>query len=74
MPPAPSPHTITATIDRLDGKLAVLDAEGVSLEVPLQWLPHGVREGDGITVTFARGDSQPLADSVRDRLAKLTKR
>jgi ribosomal protein L16 Arg81 hydroxylase len=65
-------HAVSATVDRIEGAIAVLDAAGVVLQVPIGWLHHGVREGDGVTVSFARGDARPLGDSVRDRLAKLT--
>ena len=65
-------HAVHATVDRVEGATAVLDAGGVVLQVPIGWLHRGVREGDGVTVSFERGDAGPLADSVRDRLAKLT--
>ncbi len=65
---------ITASVDRIEGAFAVLDAAGVPVQIPRAWLPAGVGEGSGVTITLAPGDASALEDSVRARLAQLTKR
>jgi hypothetical protein len=68
-----------ATIDRIEGTLAVLIAEedeSVRFTLPLSLLPAGCREGDILTIGIDR-DSQATADvkeRVSDRIEKLIHR
>jgi hypothetical protein len=60
-----------AVIDRVEGKIAVLllGDEGTKLNIPLSQLPEGCREGDILTISFAR---DPEATSqARERVSGL---
>jgi hypothetical protein len=65
-----------ATIDRIEGTLAVLvlrDDESVRVTLPVSLLPGGCREGDILTIGIER-DSQATAEvkeRVSDRIEKL---
>jgi hypothetical protein len=67
-------HTVNATVDRIEGSLAVLDADGFALQLPRAWLPAETREGSGVQITIATRDASDLDDSVRNRLAQLTRK
>ncbi len=42
-----------AVIDRIEGKIAVLELEGkIIIEIPKKFLPKGVKDGDVLKVTF----------------------
>jgi hypothetical protein len=43
----------TATLDRIEGEVALLEADGRPWALPAAWLPEGVREGDRVVVTLA---------------------
>lgn len=49
----------TYVVDRIaDGAWAVLeDASGATRDVPLDWLPAGIEEGDVVRVTVKRADA-----------------
>jgi hypothetical protein len=65
---------VNATLDRIEGKTAVLDADGFPLAVPRAWLPDDAREGDGFQVMIVPHEMRALGDSVRKRLDALTKK
>jgi hypothetical protein len=68
-----------ATIDRIEGTLAVLislDDESVRVTMPLSLLPPGCREGDILMIGIER-DTQAATDAkerVSDRIEKLKHR
>jgi hypothetical protein len=66
--------TVNATIDRIEGETAVLDAAGFALSLRRAWLPAGAREGDGVEITIAARDARGLDASVRKRLDALTRK
>lgn len=42
-----------AIIDRIEGKIAVLEIEGeLFIEIPKKFLPKGVKDGDVLKITF----------------------
>jgi hypothetical protein len=68
-----------ATIDRIEGTLAVLislDDESVRVTLPLSFLPSGCREGDIITIGIERDIQATTAakERVSDRIEKLKHR
>jgi hypothetical protein len=65
---------VNATLDRIEGNTAVLDADGFALTVPRDWLPAGANEGDGFQITIVPHEMHALGDSVRKRLDALTKK
>lgn len=72
--PSNSAIRIDATVDRIEGAFAVLDATGLSVQIPRKWLPAGVSEGQGVTIAISCRDASALEASVRARLARLTRR
>jgi hypothetical protein len=58
-------RTGTYAVDRLDGRLATLvSGDGAVADVPLRWLPPGLREGSIIRVTLSgRGPDWATAHS-----------
>jgi len=68
-----------ATIDRIEGDLAVLisrEDESVRINLPVSLLPPGCREGDIITIGIER-DTEATTDAkkrVSDRIDKLKDR
>jgi len=68
-----------ATIDRIEGTLAVLisqDDESVRVSIPVSLLPPGCREGDIVLITIERDKEATIAakDRVSDRIEKLRHR
>ena len=68
-----------ATIDRIEGTLAVLislEDESVRVNLPVSLLPPGCREGDIITVRIERDTQATTAakERVADRIEKLKRR
>ena len=68
-----------ATIDRIEGTLAVLisqDDESVRVNLPVSLLPPGCREGEIITISIERDTQATTAakDRVSDRIDKLKDR
>lgn len=56
------------SLDRFEGKLAVLATEdGVTIDVPREWLPADARPGEVFTIAFARDDdaTRQLAEETR---------
>lgn len=50
-------------VDRIEGKMAVLEAEGgFQIEIPVKFLPAGVKDGTVLTVTFK---PDPLSEKER---------
>lgn len=65
-----------ATIDRIEGTLAVLisrEDESVRVNLPVSLLPPGYREGDIITIRIERDSEATTAvkERVSDRIEKL---
>lgn len=63
-------------IDRIEGDLAVLalyEDDGVKFNLPLHYLPEGVREGDHLQMGFAQDDESREAErtKVEDLLKQL---
>jgi Protein of unknown function (DUF3006) len=61
-----------ATIDRIEGSLAVLvsrDDEAVRVTLPVSVLPAGSREGDILSVTLERDEK--ATDEARSETASL---
>ena len=66
-----------ATIDRIEGKMAVLIAgeENVRFNLPLVLLPQGCKEGDVLNISFERDleateQARERVSSVMERLKK----
>ncbi len=70
----PHVRTVSATIDRIEGESATLDADGHAIKVRREWLGADAREGDAVNVTFAMASNSSLASSVQSRLDALTGR
>jgi len=65
-------------VDRIEGDLAVLvlyEDDHVKFNLPLHYLPEGVREGDHLQVSFAEDESSRQSEKNRiDDLLKELKR
>ncbi len=66
-----------ATIDRIEGKIAVLllGDESIKLNIPLSLLPDGCREGDILNLSFARdpeatSQAKERVSGLMDKLKK----
>ncbi|HET9451623.1 MAG TPA: DUF3006 domain-containing protein [Aggregicoccus sp.] len=71
--PAPRPH---ASIDRLEGEVAVLLVDGEERQVPRAQLPEGAREGDVLDLASLQVDSEAtevLREEVRAARARAGK-
>ena len=68
-----------ATIDRIEGALAVLiseEDESVRVTMPVSLLPPGCREGDILTIGIERDNqaTKEVKERVSDRIEKLKQR
>jgi hypothetical protein len=66
-------------IDRIEGDLAVLvlyDDDGVKFDLPLRYLPDGVREGDHLLMNFREDEASRASEQKRvdDLLKELKSR
>jgi hypothetical protein len=64
-----------ATIDRIEGSIAVLvscENESVHFTLPVSLLPTGSREGDIVTVTIGRDDAATV--EAKERVSSLVER
>jgi DUF3006 family protein len=66
-------------IDRIEGDLAVLvlyDDDGVKFDLPLRYLPDGVREGDHLLMNFRENEASRVSEQKRvdDLLKELKSR
>lgn len=53
--------TITATVDRIEGPMAVIEVAGTTVDWPVQALPAGTTEGSTLTITL---EAQRIADKL----------
>jgi hypothetical protein len=61
-----------ATIDRVEGKLAVLlirDGESIKLNVPLILLPEGSKEGDILDISIQKDEKE--TENAKNRVSGL---
>ena len=64
-----------ATIDRIEGNIAVLileEDEAVRINLPLSFLPEGCREGDILTIGIKR--DTPGTKEAKERLSQRIER
>jgi hypothetical protein len=70
----PTPARISAVIDRIESGLAVVvltDDDEIQFDLPLKYLPAGVKEGDRLT--FAVEPDAADAEAARERIAEIKK-
>lgn len=53
------------TLDRIEGELAILDADGLSFELPVCLLPSDAREGSVLTFQIHAAPPDLSADHAR---------
>jgi hypothetical protein len=58
-------------VDRIEGEVAVLEIDGVTVDFPRKALPRGAREGSILLISL--GDPSELLEEGRARLARLRK-
>ena len=58
-------------VDRIEGEIAVLDVQGVMVDVPLAVLPEGLSEGAQLKLVLCEKDSSTLTQENEDRLRRL---
>ena len=67
-----------ATIDRIEGKIAVLllGDESIKLNIPLSQLPDGCKEGDILNISIERdlAATEQTKEHVTDLMDKLKKK
>jgi hypothetical protein len=66
-------------VDRIEGDLAVLvlyDDDGVKFDLPLRYLPEGVKEGDHLLMNFREDEASRASEQKRvdDLLKELKSR
>jgi hypothetical protein len=63
-----SSASIKVVIDRTEGDLAVVvlyDDDRVRFNLPIRYLPHGVREGDHLQMSFTGDESSRRSEQER---------
>ena len=68
--------TVSASVDSIEGNVAVLVDSNDQVTMPVSWLPSGVREGSAVELTIkldaqAEGDA---ADRIRNLQGRLKRR
>jgi hypothetical protein len=65
-----------AVIDRIEGKIAVLELEGETfIEIPVKFLPKGVKDGDVLKISIevdykAKEEKLKKVKELQDKLRK----
>ncbi len=67
------------TLDRVEGSTAILlvrDDERFRIEIPVELMPEGLREGDILDISISRDDdaTEEARKRVQDLIDKLKKR
>jgi hypothetical protein len=66
------PKTLVAHVDRIEEKIAVIilnDDDKVQLDLPLKYLPKGIKEGDHLRIGIEIAPEE--TESARKRIKKL---
>ncbi len=53
------------TIDRIEGRIAVIEQDGVSIDIPLSELPEGIHEGSILIKTEQGWALCPVEEQTR---------
>lgn len=67
-------YSVTVVVDRIEGDVAVLtvyEDDRVKFNLPVQYLPEGVGEGDHLQMGFAQDEDS--RESARKRVEDLLK-
>ena len=62
------PASTKLVIDRIEGDLVVLvlyEDDGVKFDLPLRYLPDGVREGDHLVMSFREDEASRESEQKR---------
>jgi len=65
---------VTATLDRIDGPIAVLEIGDQAVDWPLSALPAGAREGQQIVFQLQIQDTASIHQAGEERLDRLRAR
>lgn len=60
---------ITASVDHFEGDWAILMADGSKIELPLHFLPQGVKAGSWVDLTITPNQEKEV--EVRERVKSL---
>lgn len=60
-------------VDRIEGDIAVCEANGVMLDIPLSSLPQGVKENDVIILSVDENDTATRKDNINNLMNSLFK-
>ena len=66
------PKTLVANVDRIEEKIAVIilgDDDEVKLDLPLKYLPKGIKEGDHLRIGIEIAPEE--TEGARKRIKKL---
>lgn len=71
-----SRKTVTASIDSIEGNTAVLVDANQQVNMPVSWLPSGVREGASVelSIRLAPEAEAETADRIRNLQGRLKRR
>lgn len=58
-------------IDRIEGKMAAAECKGAILNVPISFLPDGVKEGDIIELNINSSETEARRKKAKDLMDKL---
>ena len=58
-------------VDRIEGEIAVLDVNGVLVDVPISKLPEGLSEGAQLKLVLCTEDSSTMTQENEARLRRL---
>ena len=68
--------TVTASVDSIEGNVAVLVDSNQQVNMPVSWLPRGVREGSAVelSISLAPEAEEETADRIRNLQGRLKRR
>ena len=72
----PQHKTVSASVDSIEGNIAVLVDANQQVNMPVSWLPNGVREGSAVelTIRLAPEAEEETADRIRQLQGRLKRR
>jgi hypothetical protein len=71
---SPTPAKLSAVVDRIESGLAVVvlnDDDEVQFDLPLKYLPPGVKAGDHLSLAFEIDEAG--TEAARERVAEMKK-
>lgn len=64
---------MTWIIDRIENNIAVCEVDGSTIDIPLFALPKGVREGDAVSVSIDKEQTENRKENINKLMNSLFK-